>query len=300
MRKQKGINQNTEIRTVSTLLLRVNEELDKRKKEVEAQDRANAELLTKAEKEERGLLKEISEAEKIVKNMIADYGKIENNVESAERKKIEENVLREADVRAGKVSLREFRKAGKYDEKIAEEALTKSVQELESSLKVIRDKNFSILRLQERLGDCRNTIRNLVIRPGLIMLEMLKGIYDFTDVQVAEFMAELDSLRFSWNQTKQDILLAEGKTMSGRHIFESRTMAEARALQFSPLLPLSCIEKLKQELLKYKDADSVTLTLYVNLQDIEITSTAPRGSGVIQIVDLKEDPRNVEFTRKKA
>lgn len=289
MSKEKGLNNRAEIRTVSMLLQRINEEYSKRQKEVETKDRANGELLTKAEGEERGLIKEISEAEKIVKKMIDDYTKIESDVEASAKKKIEENVLREKDVRAGKISLSEFRKKGKYDAKITEEALKKSVSELETSLNVVRGKNLSILKLKERLGSCRNTIRNLTIRPGLTMLELLKSLYDFTDVQVAEFMAELESLRTGWNRTKQEILLTQGKSMSGRHVWSHLTMEEAKALQFSPLLPLSCVEKLKLELAKYEGSDGISLTLYVNSGNIEITSIVPRR-GLIQIVDVKEAP----------
>lgn len=299
IRKQKkGINEDTEIRTVSTLLQRVNEEYAKRQEEAEAQDRANEELLTTATNKEKELIGEISRAKGLVGKMINDYGKIEADVEASERKKIEENVLREGDVRSGKVSLREFRKRGKYDVKIAEEALAKSVHELETTLNVVRGKNLEILQLEERLGDCRNTIRNLTIRPGLTMLNMIKALYDFTDVQVAEFMGELESLRTGWNQTKEDIQLAGGKSISGRHVWSGLTMDKAKALQFSPLLPLSCVGKLKSELAKYKGAGSISITFYVNLKDIEITSIEPKR-GLIQIADIKEDPR-AEFKRQKA
>lgn len=297
--KKKGINDDTEIGTVSTLLKRINEEYSKRQKEVEIQDRANEELLTTATKKEKLLIEEIGEAKKIVSKMISDYGKIEADVEVAERKKIEENVLREADVKSGKVSLREFRTKGKYDVKIAGEVLAKSVQELEATLSVIRKKGLAILKTEERLGDCRNTIRNLTIRPGMVMLEMLKGLYEFTDVEVASFMSELDSLRTEWDQTKQNLLLADGKSISGRHVFERLTMEQAKALQFSPLLPLSCVEKLKSELVKYEESENISITYYVNLKTIEITSIIPRSSGAVQIAHLKEVP-GAKFTREKA
>jgi len=176
MSKRKGINQDTEIGTVSALLQRINEEYERRKEEVEIQDWANKELLTTATNEEKALIEEISKGKKVVKKMISDYEKIEADVEASERKKIEENVLHEGDVKSGKASLAEFRKKGKYDAEIAEEALKKSVSELEMSLSAIRGLNLEILKLQERLGECRNTIRNLTIRPGLTMLEMLKGL----------------------------------------------------------------------------------------------------------------------------
>ncbi|TET10423.1 hypothetical protein E3J84_04070 [Candidatus Aerophobetes bacterium] len=299
--QKKGITDDTikEIYTVSILLKRINEEYEKRQKEVEIQDRANAEKLIVAEKEERRLIAEISEAKGIVGKMIADFGKIEADVEIAESKKIEENVVREADVKSGKVSLGEFREKGKYDAKIAEESLARSVQELEISLGVVRSKNLEILRLQDKLGTCRNVLRGLHIQPGIITRDLFKTLYEFSDDQVAGFSNELESLRTEWNQTKQDILLAQGKSLAGRHVWTSLNMAEARARQFSPLLPISCIEKLKSELAKYEGSDGISITLYVNQKDIEITSIMPRRSGAIQITQLKEMP-GAKFTRAKA
>jgi len=296
---KKGITDKTisEIGTVSMLLQRVNEEYAKRQLEVIAQDQANRELLTKAYSEEKKLIAEISEAKKICTKMITDYGQIEVDVESATRKGIEENVLRESDVRAGRTSLVEFRKKGKYDKAIAEETLTESTKELESLLPVIRDKNLEILKLKERLGSCQNTIRNLVIKPGIIMREMLKGLYEFTDVQVADFMGELESLRYEWQSAKQEILLAQGKSLSGKNIFQCSTMQEARNLQFNPGLPLKCVEQLKQELLKYNEAGGVTLTLYMNLGEIEVTSITARR-GLLQTSQLREPP--IEKPKEKA
>jgi len=298
-KKEKGITDETikEIGTVSTLLQRINEEYSKRQKEVMAQNQANRELLSKAHGEETALIKEISEAEKIVEKMISDYGQIEVDVESAARKGIEENVLREGDVRSGKTSLREFRKEGKYDKEIAEETLTKSAAELESLLPVIRDKNLEILKLKERLGSCRNTIRNLVIRPGITMRDLFKGLYDFSDVQVADFMDELESLRTEWNSAKQEIQLAQGKSLSGKNMFQCKTMKEARALQFNPGLPISCVVKLKTLLSEYKGVDGITFTLYMKQKELKVTSIEP--GRLIQTIELKEIP-DAKFTRKKA
>lgn len=289
--KEKGITVKTipEIRTVSVLLQRINEEYEKRQKEVAIKDRANRELLTKTHSEETALIAEILEAKKIVGKMINDYGQIEVDVESAARKGIEENVLRESDVKSGKVTLREFNKKGKYDQKISEEVLTKSVQELGSLLPVIRDKNLEILLLEERLGSCRNMIRNLNIRPGLSMRDLFKQLYDFSDVQTADFSNELESFRTEWNQKKAEILLTQGKSFSGRNVFQCKTMAEAKNLQFSPLMPISCIGKLKSLLAEYKGAEGVSITLYMNLQEIEITSISPRR-GLIQTGQLTEAP----------
>lgn len=296
--RKKGITDETinEIRTVGTLLQRINEELDRRKKEVETQDKVNERLLTQAVKEERGLIKEIDEAKGIVKEITADFDKIELDVETAARKSIEENVAREGDVRSGKTSLVEFRKKGKYDVKIAEETLTKSVQELESSLSVIRGKELEILHLRDKLGSVQNTIRGLNIRPGLSMRDLFKALYEFSDSQTASFMAELDSLKVEWNQTKQEIQLTEGKSMSGRYTWDRLTMKQARDLQFDPGFPLSCVKKLKSELVKWGETDNISITFYLNLQDIEITSI--KSGRLPQITELKEDP-NAKLKRIK-
>ena len=131
------------------------------------------------------------------------------------------------------------------------------------------------------------------------MLDMLKGLREFTEDEHGAFMGELDSLRTEWNQVKEKILLTQGKSMSGRYVWTGLSMDEAKALQFSPLLPLSCVEKLKSELAKYKGSEGISITYYVNLKDVEITNIMPKR-GVIQIIDLKENKQDAKFTREKA
>ena len=287
--KNKGINEDTKILTIPSLLARVDEELEKQLAERKRLEAENQESLNAAIQKERGLVDEIGKAKNIAKKMIAEFRGIEIEAVKEKRKEAEGTALREADVRSGKAKLEDFHKKGKWDKAISDETRKESTAELEQTLKVIREKNLEILMLEDSLGECRNTIRGLSMRPGRFMLEFLKTIREFTEDEMGAFLAEMEGYRFSWNQVKEKILLTQGKTMSGRHVWSGLTMDEARDLQFSPLLPTECIEKLKSELDTYEGADGIALTLYVKLKTIEITSLTPRR-GLLQTTDVKEDP----------
>ena len=299
MKNKKGIQDDTVIKTIPDLLARVDEELEKRLAERRKREAENRESLNAAIQKERGIVDEIGKAKKIVEKLSAEYLEIELKTITEKRKEAEGTAIREADVKAGKASLRDFREKGKWDSAIVSETRKKSVAELEQTLKVIREKNLEVLMLEDSLGECRNRIRGLAIQPGRFMLDFLKGLREFTEDEVGAFMGELDSYRTGWDQTKQDILLTQGKSMSGRFTWDNLTMAQARALQFNPALPLSCVEKLKSLLEEFEGSENISIAYYVNLKDIDVTFASPgRGRGLIQSVHLKEDPR-AEFKRIK-
>jgi len=301
MNKGKGIQDDTKILTIPDLMARVDEELEKQLKVRKKREAANKASLAVAVQEERDIIDKIGKAKKIVKKLIAEFQAIEAKTITEKRKEAEGAAIREADVRSGKANLKDFHSKGKRDSAILSETRQKSVAELESSLKLVRQKNLEILMLEDSLGECRNTIRGLSMQPGRFMIDMLKGLREFTEQEQGAFMGELESSRTSWHETKEKILLTQGKSMSGRYVWDGLSMAQARSLQFSPLLPLSCVEKLKSELETYEGSENISLTLYTRIKDIEITSISPRQSGVIQTIEVKEDKQDgTKFTREKS
>jgi len=299
-KNKKGIQDNTVIKTMPDLLARVDEELEKQLAARRKREAENRESLSAAIQKERGIVGRIGEAKNIVKKMIAEFHTIEAKAIAEKRSEAEGTAIREADVRAGKASLKDFHSKGKWDSAISDETRKKSVAELEGSLRIIREKNLEILMLEDSLGECRNTIRALSIQPGRFMLEFLKTIREFTEDELGAFMTELEGYRTEWDQVKQAILLTQGKSMSGRYVWDSLSMDEARSLQFSPLLPISCVEKLKSELETYEGSEGISITLFTRIKDIEITSISPRPSGILHLTDIKEDKQHAEFTREKA
>jgi len=300
-KNKKGIQDNTVIKTMPDLLARVDEELEKQLAARRKREAGNRESLNAAAQKERDILEKIGKAREIANKLIAEFQQLERTAEKEARERMTKDVIREQDVTSGKVKLKEFQKKGITEKKISEQVIAQSTNELSRSLKVIREKNLEILQLEDSLGECRNTIRGLSVQPGRFMLDFLKNIREFAEDETGAFMAELDGYRTEWDQVKQAILLTQGKSMSGRYVWDSLSMDEARALQFSPLLPLSCVEKLKSELEKYEGSDGISLTLYVRLGDVEITSISPRQSGVIQTIEVKEDKQDgTKFTREKA
>jgi len=175
--------------------------------------------------------------------------------------------------------------------------VSESASELEKGLLAIHEKNKELLGIELLLSECQHKIRGLIIEPARILSRTFKDLAEISGIETGLFEQDYYGARDVVEQKKQEILLTEGKSMSGRHVWDQLTMKQARALQFDPILPLSCIGKLKSLLAKYRGADGIAITYYLNLRTIEITSITPRRSGLIQTIDVKEDPR-AEFKRK--
>ena len=267
----KGFSDDMKILTIPDLLKRVEQEYEKRKKEASIQQKANKEKLIAVIREEAELTKTIDKETKIVKKMQDDYLKLEVYTEAKAREEASKGVLREADVRTGKVSLKDFILKGKKDSEISEEIVEKVAAEIDRGLKAIHAKNKEILELEKSRAESKNMIRALLIQPGQFMLELLKGLKEFTEEQVGSFIEDMHGYRTELDEIKRKIHLTEGKSLTPGYNWGDRmTIAEAYKLIFNPIIPLELIPKLKAELEKCKGAESVTVSYYLRSKDFDI------------------------------
>jgi len=271
MKKKKGLSDGMQIGTIPDLLARVEEEYEKRKEEASIQQKANKEKLSAAIREEAELTKKIDKEQKIVERMQNDYLDLEVKTEKEKRAEATKNVLKESDVRSGKVLLKDFILKGKKDSEILEEIVEKVAAEIDRGLRVIHTKNKEILELEKSRAESKNMIRALLIQPGQFMLELLKGLKEFTEIQVGSFIEDMHGYRTELDEIKRKILLTEGKSLTPGYNWGDRmTIAEAYKLIFNPIIPLELIPKLKAELEKCKGAESVTVSYYLRSKEFDI------------------------------
>jgi len=159
----KGFSDDMKILTIPDLLKRVEQEYEKRKKEASLQQKENEEKLSAAIREEAELTKTIDKEQKIIEKMQNDYLELEVKTEAKIRAEASKGVLREADVRSGKVSLKDFILKGKKDSEISEEVVEKVAVELDRGLKAIHTKNKDILELEKSRAEYRTIVRALII-----------------------------------------------------------------------------------------------------------------------------------------
>lgn len=290
-------NKEWQIDNVPDLMKRITERWDEKRKEAESLQAEQKERLKNEIKLESTIQDHLKNVRSVVSYLEKDYPKLEAKVEKEKRAQIEKDSLREKDVLSKRITLREFASVGKSEEAISAQVIKESTEEIELSLKVIRKKNLEVLKLEKSLCECQNKIRNLILRPAQILQQVLKDCGEITDQEIGYFLQDNYGLREDIQQVEHKLQITDGKSISGRFVFENRTMAEARALQFSPLMPLSCVEKLKSELEKYEGSENISITLFVRQRDIEITSIEP--GRLIQTISLKEVPGE-KFTREKA
>ena len=285
------------IETVPDLMKRITERWDEKRKEAESLQAEQKEKLKNEIKLESTIQAQLKNVRSVALRLEKEYPQLEAKIEREKRAQIEKDSLREKDVLSKRITLREFAKVGKSEEAISAQVIKESTEELELSLKVIRKKNLEVLKLEKSLCECQNKIRGLILRPAQILQQVLKDCGEITDQEIGYFLQDNYGAREDIQQVEHKLHITDGKSMSGRYIWDSLTMEEAKALQFSPLLPLSCVEKLKSELAKYEGSDGISITYYVNLKTVEITSIKP--GRLIQTINLKEVPGE-KFTRKEA
>lgn len=286
------------IDTVPDLMKRITERWDEKRKEAESLQAEQKEKLKNEIKLESTIQSHLKNVRSVALRLEKEYPQLEAKIEKEKRTQIEKNSLRKKDVLSKKITLREFARIGKSEEAISVQVIKESTEELEQSLEIIRKENLEALKIEKSLCECQNMIRNLILRPAQILQQVLKDCGEITDQEIGYFLQDNYGLREDIQQVEHKLQITDGKSIAGRYVFECKTMAEAKSLQFSPLLPLSCVSKLKSELEKYEGSENISITLYVNLKDIEITSIQPRRSGAIQITQLKEVP-GAKFTREK-
>lgn len=294
---KKGINEDTHIRTMPDLLARVEEEYQKQKKQAISKQAELKEILASALEKEAELVKKIGAARKITIDMEKEFHSLEVKVEKEKRSKIEKDSIRQKDVTAGRVSLKEYQKVGVSEEAISARVVAETMAHLANSLEACRAKRLEVLQLEEKLGECRNTIRGAVIQPGQFMLDTLKSLRDFTDRQLGSFLGEMESLRSEWNQIKHKLLLTQGKSVTPGYRWDRLTPEEALAIQFDPILPIECVKKLKFQLGQYEDAKTVNVAFWLRDKSVEVSVITGRR-GLLQTGQIKEDPSG-SFKRDK-
>jgi len=270
-KKSKGFSDNMQIGTMPDLLKIINEELEKRQKEAAIKRDMNSGKLDAAFQEEKRITGEIKKARKIVNSMEMDFSELEMNTEIETKKQVEKGLARESDVRAGRITLKEFNQRGRYDKQISEEIVKGVAEKLESASKILRSKNLEILKLEKLLYECQDLIRGLILQPGFFVLEVLKNVREFGDHELALFLDELPDKRVALNEVKRKLLLCEGKSIGGGQRWDRQTVKEARRLQFSPIIPQNLIPKLLSELSQYPDNEMVSVHFLFHEKDIDVT-----------------------------
>lgn len=189
---------------------------------------------------------------------------------------IEINSIREKDVLEGRVSLAEFTKKGKTEKQIYDEMVKQTIKEMGKSLQAIRSKRLSILVLGKLLLECQTRIRYLIIEPGRILQKVLKDLAQFAEREIGLFLEEVHSSKTALEQVKNKLLLTEGKSLTPGYMWNQLTVEEASRVQFDPILPRDLVPKLKVELERFKDAETVNISFWLKSWTVEVTSFTRR------------------------
>lgn len=248
---------------IGVLIKRVTAEYQRLESEALAQEKAERKKIEELCQKEKRLEGELAGAREIAKKMMDEYSELEAKIETDKRRQIEESAIKEKDVKAGHVSLRDFFSRGKREEQITKETIEATQRDLESILKTVREKNLEVLNLERDLYQTQIDIRFLAIYPSRIMSEKLKALRQFLDQQTSFFLEYMPQCQSALEQANHQILLTQGKSLSPGFSWEARTVKEARKIIFSPIIPLELVQELKEKLASMEEDKMVTVNYYL-------------------------------------
>ena len=276
-----------EIDSVPDLVSRITGQWRVREEEAVALQRQQEAKLKAAIQDEKEITKKLKMAHSLAAKMEKEFSNIEAEVETKKREQIEKNSIMEDDVKSGRITLREFSKKGKNNQKISEEVIRKTTDELEHSLKAIRAKNLEILQLEKSLCASQNLIRNLIIQPARILQRVIEDCKEITDNELGLFLQDAYGDAESLKLAEHKLLLTEGKSLSVGHSWNGK-IEEINRVIFDPILPYELITKLKTELKKHEGKDSIINVVYsLRSRDVDVTSF-PRNFKKDMVVSLED------------
>jgi hypothetical protein len=236
-------------------ILEIFEETEKENRKV--CEKVEAENAAKARTEERKLADLEARLEKergILAGMMADYGRIEGELQTAAAAEIEAKGITAARMKAGEISVDEFLRAGLNAQAIKKQAADETKAKLADVWKMIREKRVEIYRLEDDFAAANYTLGYLTAASPKLRLEKLKE-------EVESFQRSLNPVAEACmaagnaaKKAKENFLLAQGKGIFNL-IWDNLTFGEIQDLRFDPRIPEALIPEVEGFLLSADPTD---------------------------------------------
>jgi len=211
--------------------------------------------IKEATEKEIGLLTRLKKDREIVSKMESEYLELEARIETEKRAEIEKDTLTKEDVKKGKVSLLDYFNKGKRPEQITDQTLEESQKELETTLKLVRTKNLEILEMEKELFEVQLRIRGMAAQPGREFQRSLEQLTEHLQIELGLIIEDLPAARYLLDNVKHKLTVCNGKSIGMGYSWTARTLKEAQALIFNPMIPKSLILNLKKQLSDYDEME---------------------------------------------
>jgi len=137
-------NKNPENLSAASLVEMAKESHQKVMKEAEKRERAHKQKVAGLTAKEKGLKAKIEADKKQLEKMITDFEILEREQKEVNLAKIKKNEMTEADVRSGKISIKQFQSQGMKADEIKKEVITRTLEALEKSSDAVRGKGEEV------------------------------------------------------------------------------------------------------------------------------------------------------------
>ncbi len=260
------------IDSIPDLVKRVKDEWAKKEKEASARKKELEENMRGALRKEKELKEKLKKANSVVSKMEDEFQALESKILKEKEKSIKKGIPLEADVKEGKISLKEFQAKGKREADIQKEAVEQTQKELSQSLEAIRKKRLEIMNIEHELIKTQHRVRQLLLQPGMILKETLEKLKEFADREMSIFFEDYHSTRSDLQQMEHRLQLTTGKALTSGYRWDRMPVKEARKIQFDPILPQGLVPSFLEQLSKFNEDDQVTVVLTLRPLSVDVSS----------------------------
>lgn len=189
----------------------------------------------------------------------AEYFELKSKLEAEIEGKIKASSVTEQDLKDGKISVAEFRLAGKRDSTIAAEGRAKAEEELKKPLAAIRALNLEALELRKQISQNKVSIERDIVFAAENYFGSLKAMVKELEDRGVHSMG-LSYAHERLKAIKQDLNFAKG--FPGKKGWGPlKSIEEVESLMFDPIINEKHLGKLHETIEELRKVEFVTATI---------------------------------------
>ena len=203
--------------------------------------------------EEKRLKAEISVGKEQLEKMIVEFETLEKEKKGTTSVEAERDNQRNADLKSGKITIKEFVKLKTEpleDEEEEDSTHGKTPDALDKSSDLVREKATEIVKLELALSNVQCSTYSLILMPIRSLLTSYVQLQDMLNYQLAPLSADGHSSQSEKAQKENELMLIEKQMSisSAGYKWSAITLKDAYRLRLDPIFPKEHVASLIEEL----------------------------------------------------
>jgi len=255
-------NKNPANLSAESLVEMAKESHEKVMKEASKKEQEHKKRVAALTEKERELTAKIKAGKEQYEKMKDDFEVLEREQREANLAEIRENEFTANDVKSGKITINQFHAAGKQNDELQKMGMVKTIEDLEKSSDLIREKGTEIVRLELALYETQSSIHSLLTHPVKLLRLSYRELGNMLDYQLEGLTKDGCSAQNLKVEKENQILLIEnGVGMSGGQVWGNISLKQAYRVRLDPILPKELIVDLLSKLDEIEGTETTRVTV---------------------------------------